>query len=79
MVVLSVTEQAQYADILTNLQAELPALSSNSMHYTVKGATHFSLVAEREYALVVANAVRQALEAAQTGQPLSEMASRPPR
>ena len=38
LVVLSVTEQALYGDVLTMLQAELPALSSNSFHLTVKGS-----------------------------------------
>jgi hypothetical protein len=32
MAVLSVTKQALYAETLTQLQAVLPALSSNSMH-----------------------------------------------
>jgi pimeloyl-ACP methyl ester carboxylesterase len=70
LVVLSVTEQERYGEILTSLQAELPALSSNSLHHTVEGATHYDLVTEREYALVVVRAVRQALEAAQMGRPV---------
>jgi hypothetical protein len=70
LAVLSVTEQAHNAEVLTSLQSELPALSTNSVHYTVEGATHFSLVSEREHALVVVEAVRQVLEAAQTHRPL---------
>jgi pimeloyl-ACP methyl ester carboxylesterase len=48
LAVLSVTEQALYAETLTQLQAALPALSSNSMHLTVQGATHENLIARRE-------------------------------
>jgi pimeloyl-ACP methyl ester carboxylesterase len=72
VVVLSVTEQDRYGELLTTLQAELPALSSNSVHYTVQGATHYDLVTNHEYALVVVEAIRQVLEAAQTGRTLSE-------
>ena len=72
--VLSVTEQSGYtAETLTALQAELPTLSTNSAHYTIEGATHESLVSERQHALVVVGAIRQVLEAAQTGRPLSEI------
>ena len=56
--VLSVTEQDRYADVLTRLQAELVSLSSNSQHITVAGATHYTLVSEQRYAAVVSNAVR---------------------
>jgi pimeloyl-ACP methyl ester carboxylesterase len=68
--VLSVTEQALYADVLTRLQAELATLSSNSFHYTEAGATHESLVAERDHALVVVETIRRVLEAAHTGRPI---------
>lgn len=73
LAVLSVTEQPFYGEVLTRLQNELPSLSNNSVHYTVAGATHENLVAEREHALVVAAAIRSVMEAAQTGQPLSEV------
>jgi pimeloyl-ACP methyl ester carboxylesterase len=71
LAVLSVTEQALYGDILTELQAELPALSSNSLHLTVEGATHENLVAQREHALVVVDAILKVKEAAQTGKSLA--------
>jgi pimeloyl-ACP methyl ester carboxylesterase len=58
LVVLSVTEQSRYADVLTRLQAELVPLSSNSRHVTVAGATHYTLVSEQRYAAVVAEAIR---------------------
>ena len=58
LVVLGVSEQPRGAATLDALQAELPALSTHSMRRVVQGATHESLVAKREYARVVANAVR---------------------
>lgn len=73
--VLSVTEQAMYADVLTSLQAELSQLSTNSIHVTVEGATHDGLVCRREHALAVADAIRQVVEAAHTGQPLQRAAT----
>jgi len=48
------------------LQAKLPALSSNSLHIIVDGATHDTLIAE--HILVVVDALRQILEAARTGE-----------
>jgi pimeloyl-ACP methyl ester carboxylesterase len=71
LAVLSVTEQALYGEVLTELQAELPALSSNSLHQTVVGATHESLTANRENARVVVSAILEVVEAAQTGKPLA--------
>jgi pimeloyl-ACP methyl ester carboxylesterase len=71
LAVLSVTEQSLYGEILTELQAALVGLSSNSTHTTVQGATHEGLVSRREHALVVADAVRRVTEAAQTGRPLA--------
>jgi pimeloyl-ACP methyl ester carboxylesterase len=69
--VLSVTEQDLYAEVLTRLQADLVNLSSNSAHLTVEGATHDGLVCRRESALIVAKAIKQVVEAAQTGRPLA--------
>lgn len=71
LAVLSVTEQALYGDVLTKLQAEQPALSSNSLHRTVEGATHENLVAKREHALIVVDAILRVMDAAQKGTPLA--------
>ena len=71
LAVLSVSEQALYAEVLTRLQGELPTLSSNSIHWTVEGATHESLTNRREHALIVVDAILQVVEAAQTGVPLA--------
>ncbi len=73
LVVLGVSEQPLMGDILTSLQVELPALSSNSVRSVVEGATHENLIAARAHALVVVAAIRQVLAAAQTGRPLSEL------
>jgi len=75
LVVLSVTEQDRYAQVLTRLQAELASLSSNSRHVTVSGATHYTLVSERNYAAVVAEAIRAVTAAAQSGGPVREFAA----
>jgi pimeloyl-ACP methyl ester carboxylesterase len=72
LVVLSVTEQDRYADVLTRLQAELPALSSNSRHITVAGATHYTLVSERRHAAVVSAAIRAVTTAAQSGETIGD-------
>lgn len=64
LVVLSVTEQSRYGDVLTRLQAELVSLSSSSRHVTVAGATHYTLVSEQRYAAVVAEAIRAVIRAA---------------
>jgi pimeloyl-ACP methyl ester carboxylesterase len=74
LVVLSVTEQDRYATVLTRLQAELPSLSSNSRHITVAGATHYTLVSERQHAAVVSAAVRAVTAAAQSGGAVREFA-----
>jgi len=47
LVVFSVTEQDRYAEVLTRLQAPLAMLSSDTGHVTVAGATHYTLVSER--------------------------------
>jgi pimeloyl-ACP methyl ester carboxylesterase len=70
LAVLSVTEQALYSEVLTELQAELPALSTNSFHRTVKGATHENLITRREHALIVVDAILQVVEASRTGDQL---------
>lgn len=44
------------------LQSELAALSSNSVHFAVKGADHVTLVTRREYALMVVEAIRHVVE-----------------
>ena len=59
-----------YANVLTGLQAQLPALSSNSKHITVVGATHEALVSQQAYAQSVGSAIVEVIEAVRTGEPL---------
>jgi hypothetical protein len=61
LTVLSVSEQPLYGEVLTALQAELPGLSSNSMHRVVAGATHENLISNRDHAAVVTDSIRQQL------------------
>jgi len=58
LVVLGVSDQPRGGETLTELQAELPGLSTNSARRIVQGATHEALVARREHAMVVADAIR---------------------
>ena len=56
---------------MNQLHAELAALSSNSWHCVVEGATHASLVHDRRDARSTTAAIRAVLTAARTGKPLS--------
>jgi pimeloyl-ACP methyl ester carboxylesterase len=67
LVVLGVSDQPRSGETLTALQAELPALSTNSVRRIVSGATHETLVARREHAVVVAEAIRAVVAAAGSG------------
>jgi pimeloyl-ACP methyl ester carboxylesterase len=60
----------QYAELLNAQQDELAALSSNSLHLWVEGATHETLVGEPESAKIVSDAILKVLRAAETGEPL---------
>jgi pimeloyl-ACP methyl ester carboxylesterase len=51
------------------LQSELAALSSDSVHFVVKGADHVSLVTRREHALSVVEAIRHVVERANALRP----------
>lgn len=68
LMVISVTEQDRYATELTALQNELPSLSSNSQHITVKGANHYTLVSRKEYADVVSDAILKVVTVVRTGE-----------
>jgi pimeloyl-ACP methyl ester carboxylesterase len=50
------------------LQGELAALSSNSVHLAVKGADHITLVTHRQYALSVVEAIRHVVQTWRSGQ-----------
>ncbi len=75
LIVLSVTEQPRMAEKLTALQAELPALSTNSQHITVQGAYHEGLLSQQKDARVVTEAILQVVEAVREGKSLVAEAS----
>jgi pimeloyl-ACP methyl ester carboxylesterase len=56
--------------ILNDLHTELAALSSQSRHDLVAGATHGSLVHNRDHAQATIAAINQVVDATRTGQPL---------
>ena len=72
LIVLSVTNQPRMADKLTAMQAELPALSSQSRHVTVQGAYHEGLLAKRDDAGVVTESILRVVEAVRSGRPLAQ-------
>ena len=51
------------------LQSELALLSSDSVHFVVKGADHVTLVSRREHALTVVQAIRHVVERANALRP----------
>jgi hypothetical protein len=54
------------------LQTELAALSTNSVHVTMNGATHASLTFNPQHARATSAAILDVVEAARTGQPLAK-------
>ncbi|MBZ0301270.1 MAG: alpha/beta hydrolase [Anaerolineae bacterium] len=72
VIVLSVTDQPRMGAKLTELQAELPSLSTNSEHITVQGAYHEGLVAREKHAHVVTDTILRMVEAARKVTPIAE-------
>jgi hypothetical protein len=62
---------AQANRVWKDLQSELVALSSNSVHQKIAGTTHESLVNREREAQATSAAIRQVIEAVRTGQPLA--------
>jgi pimeloyl-ACP methyl ester carboxylesterase len=71
LIVLSVTEQPRMGDKLTALQAELPGLSTQSLHITVDGAYHEGLLARDDHARVVTECILRVVAAVRSGRPLA--------
>ena len=55
----------------TAMNIEQAGLSSNSVHRVVEGASHMSLVHRHDDAQATVTAIREVVEAAQSGQPLA--------
>jgi pimeloyl-ACP methyl ester carboxylesterase len=73
LVVLTATDHGFPPDteqLHQQLQTELAALSSNSCHQVVQGATHVSLVDNRQQSQITVDAIRQVVIAARTGEAL---------
>jgi len=70
LAVLAVSDQPVGGELLTALQHELAELTENASIEVVQGASHESLVSNREHARVVANAIQAVVQAA-SGRPLS--------
>jgi pimeloyl-ACP methyl ester carboxylesterase len=67
LAVLGVSEQPRSGEVLTELQAELPRISSNNYRRIVEGANHGSLVSNRAHAAVVTDAVLRVPAAPRSG------------
>ena len=65
-----ITAGEQQEPIWFELQEELAALSSDSVHRVVEGATHGSLLDDQRDAQVTSMAILEVVEAVRTGQPL---------
>jgi len=62
--VLAVSEQPVGAELLTALQRELTELTENTSFEIVQGASHESLISDREHARVVAKTIQSVVAAA---------------
>jgi pimeloyl-ACP methyl ester carboxylesterase len=68
LIVLSVTDQPRMGEKLTELQAELPGLSSRGKQIVVEGAYHEGLVSQSKYARVVVEAILEVLRSVRDGE-----------
>jgi pimeloyl-ACP methyl ester carboxylesterase len=64
LAVLGVSEQPVGGELLTALQRELAELTENASLEVVQGASHESLISNREYARVVAKTIKAVVETA---------------
>jgi pimeloyl-ACP methyl ester carboxylesterase len=71
LIVISVTEQPRMGPKLTELQAELPSLSTQSRHITVEGAYHEGLLSQPDHAKIVTASIVDVVEAVRSGRPLT--------
>ena len=67
LAVLTVTEQPVGGELLTALQRELAELTKDASFEIVQGASHESLIADREHARVVAKTIEAVVAAARDG------------
>ena len=70
IVVSSTTPDDAIRRVWTGINGELAALSTNSSHRVIDGATHMGLLYKREHAQATIDAIREVVEAVQGRQPL---------
>ena len=70
-----ITHGAEPPAYFVEMQNELAALSSNSVHITVPGATHLSLALNPDHAAYTSRAILQVVQAVRTGQRLADKSS----
>ena len=70
IVVSSTTPDDATRRVWTGINGELAALSTNSSHRVIDGATHMGLLYKREHAQATIDAIREVVEAVQGRQPL---------
>jgi hypothetical protein len=70
LAVLTAGDTAAQVPVQIELHRELAALSSNSVYHIVEGASHAGLASRSEYLPEVTAAIRQVVDAVQTGTPL---------
>jgi pimeloyl-ACP methyl ester carboxylesterase len=68
LAVLAVTEQPRGGELLTALQRELAELTKDATFKVVQGASHESLISNREHARVVAKTIETVVQAAREPQ-----------
>ena len=68
---LAVISAGEQSPSWLEMQEELAALSSDSSHRVVEGATHVSLLYERRDAQVTSAAILEVVEAVRNDQPLT--------
>jgi hypothetical protein len=64
LAVLAVSEQPLGGELLTALQRELAELTKDASFEVVQGASHESLIANREHARIVAKTIESVVQAA---------------
>lgn len=66
-----ITRGENLTDGWTEMQNELAALSTNSLHITVDGSTHSSLIFNPKHAQIVSETILRVVDAVQTGKHLN--------
>jgi len=69
LAVLAVTEQPVGGELLSALQRELAELTEDASFQVVQGASHESLISDREHAMVVAKAIEAIVQVVRDRQP----------